>query len=442
MKNLLFACCVSGLSLVTFAQDNSEEKLQRLTAPTSPASAITGMQPTVVLAPKTWNALETALYNNFTDAGSIVIPKDLAVEFTPYWSTNPHINLSEYLYPTAWQSFLRNASFSVSSSQSFLLGDSTKSNALGFGARTSIYFGGKNDRNTVEKYRQQLRTADIVEAQLGIITAKALRDSSVTSTTDFMQAIYLPLKKMIINNDLLKNPSEVNQLLDDFSIDTVNLPIFDKSSSKAFNDSIAVRFRKYILADKVYAQFKQYLHNRQGFSLDLAFASLLNFPTNNFEFSYAPKNALWITPTYRFFANENHVLKVMAVYRYEWYNIHYYKLYFPGSTVYQNNHDYGLSVAAEFKKCSVQAELVGRKSSTEIPLGTDPEGNKIYTKKRSNDLQYLLVVNYRLTDQAILTFNFGNQFNPIVNPNRTLVSTLSVNFGFGSPKKSSLNLTK
>lgn len=425
-----------------FSQDNSEEKLQRLSAPTSPASAITGMQPTTVLTPKTFNALETALYNNFTDAGSIVIPKDLAIEFTPYWSKNPQINLSEYLYPTAWQSLLRNASFSVSSSQGFLLGDSTKSNALGFGARTSIYFGNKNDRDTIESYRKQLRTADIIELDFADISDAALNNEKVKSITTFMDSISGPLKKVIENLAFFDSPAEINQFMENFCSDTLELPKLTETNHEEFTNAIAGLFRKHILADDVYAHFKKYLLNRQGFSLDFALASLLNFPTNDFEFSYAPKNALWITPTYRFFANENHVLKAMLVYRYEWYNIDYYKLYFPGSTVYQNNHDYGLSLLAEFKKCSVQAELVGRNSSTEIPLGTDANNNKIYTKKRNNDVQYLLVLNYRLTDQAVLTFHFGNQFNPVVNPTRTLVSTLSVNFGFGSPKKSSLNLAK
>ena len=441
MKILLFGW-ISCLSVFTFAQDDSQEKLQRLTAPASPASAITGMQPTTVLAPKTLNALETALYNNFTDAGSIVIPKDLAIEFTPYWSTNPHINLSEYLYPTAWQSFLRNASFSISSSQSFLLGDSTQSNALGFGARTSVYFGGKNDRDTIENYRKRLRSADIFENKFAIIREQALDNPGVKSITDFMDSIDQPLKKVIQGLAFFDSAEEVNQFMEDFCKDTLELPKLTPTNHNEFSNAIAGLFRRHILSDQVYAHFKQYLINRQGFSLDFALASLLNFPTNNFEFSYAPKNALWITPTYRFFANENHVLKVLAVYRYEWYNIDYYKLYFPGSTVYQNNHDYGLSLAAEFKKCSVQAELVGRASNTEIPLGTDADGHKIYTKKRSNDVQYLVVANYRLTDQAVLTFNFGNQFNPVVNPKRTLVSTLSINFGFGSPKKSSLNLAK
>ncbi|MGV3613680.1 MAG: hypothetical protein ACO1N0_22150 [Fluviicola sp.] len=441
MRILIFLL-ITGLSPFTFAQDDSQEKLQRLTAPTSPASAITGMQPTTVLAPKTLNALETALYNNFTDAGSIVIPKDLAIEFTPYWSKNPHISLSEYLYPTAWQSFLRNASFSVSSSQSFLLGDSTKSNALGFGARTSIYFGGKKDRDTIENYRKQLRTDDIIEGRFGNIRMRALDNPEVTSITDFMQAIEAPLKKALEDVAFFDSSNETSQFLEEFCSDTLALPKLTAGTHAEFENAIVSLFRKHILADQVYAHFKKYLINRQGFSIDFALASLLNFPTNNFEFSYAPKNALWITPTYRLFANENHVLKLLAVYRYEWYNIDYYKLYFPGSTVFQNNHDYGFSLLAEFKKCSVQAELVGRSSSTEIPLGMDSEGNKIYTKKQSNDLQFLVVANYRLTDQAILTFNFGNQFNPVMNPKRTLVSTLSVNFGFGSPKKSSLNLVK
>lgn len=133
-------------------------------------------------------------------------------------------------------------------------------------------------------------------------------------------------------------------------------------------------------------------------------------------------------------------MKVLLVYRFEHYNLDFYRNYFPNSTVYNNNHDYGLSLLADFRKCSVQMEVVGRSNRSEIPVGTDAQNNTLYVIKKNQDLQYMLTLNYRLTPQAVLTYRIGNQFDPILNPKSTLISNLSVNFGFGAPDKQSLNL--
>lgn len=436
MKKLTLLLALSGFT-VCFAQDDLQEKIQRLTTPTSPAAAITGIQPTVVLSPKSYSALETALYNNFTDGQSAIIPKDLGIEFSPFWAKKQRISLDDYLFPSPGKSFLMNGSFSIASSQNFLLGDSTTSNALGFGTRTSIYFPSKADKNRVQNYRDSLDIINNVEIDLNHAVTVLLSNPEIKTTSMLVDRLKPTIINLLLELGYASTQSEAEKIATAFCDDSSDLPTI---SDPTLANQIIGLFRKHTTGDQVYKHFKNYLKNREGFSIDLAAASLLNFPTNDFEFSYAPKNALWITPTYRFWADDKHVIKAMLVYRYEWYNIDYYKSYFPTSSVYRNNNDFGASVSVEFDKCSFQLECVGRSSNTEIPAGVDANNNELYTKKKSDDLQYMLVVNYRLTDQAILTFNFGNRFDPIANPENTLVSTLSINFGFGAPTKSNIDL--
>ena len=45
----------------------AQEQLNKLKAPSSPAASILGLQPTEILEPKSYEALETAIYSNFTN---------------------------------------------------------------------------------------------------------------------------------------------------------------------------------------------------------------------------------------------------------------------------------------------------------------------------------------------------------------------------------------
>lgn len=133
-------------------------------------------------------------------------------------------------------------------------------------------------------------------------------------------------------------------------------------------------------------------------------------------------------------------MKLIGVTRYEWYDLDYYKKYFPEKDIYENNFDYGLAINTEFKKFNLNFELVGRKSVSELLAGTDANGNQLYRKEEQTDLQYLGTFNYNLTDQMVLSYTLGNRFEPILNLTNSLVSTL--NFGFGTPTKSNLNSLK
>lgn len=442
MKRALLTFLLLGQS-VGFAQETDAEQLQKLSAPSSPASAVIGIQPSTVLSPKSYNALETALFNDFTQDGNFVIPKDLGLEFSPYWTKNHQLSLSDYLYPSFGQSLAMNTAFSLASSQNFKLGDSSNCNVLGLGIRTSIFIPFNEDRNRVDHYRDSLTRIMKIESSFSAKIKQLLDEDDVNSTDDLVKKLEPYIVKKLIALGYVSTNDDVQKLATSICSDTTSLPAFMKGTDEqtnAYRDTLITLIRKHTAATKTLAAFQQYLRYRNGLYFDIAYASSVGFPTNDFEFSYVPKNAIWLTPSFHFFNNENHGLKAMLVYRYEFHNLDFYRAYFPNSIVYRNNNDYGLAFSADFPKWTVQAEFVGRSSNTEIPVGQDANNNVLYIKQRANDIQYLATFNYRLTDQMILTYTLGNRFDPITNPKSTLVSTLSVNFGFGTPDQTTLNI--
>lgn len=417
---------------------DAQEKLNKLQSPTSPASSILGLQPSAVLSPKSYQALETALYSNFMNSsGNAYIPNDFALEFTPYWTKNHHLSLQEYLYPKGFDQFKRNSSFSIASTQHFLLGDSTATNSLSFGYRTTFYFGNKTDRDSVTNFMAKLRKDKKITSKITGIAAGLIMNQKIATNEEVMGMTRNTILQSISESGIFDNPEDAEEFTNSIIAESELIPPLDINAPQAFIDSLTAILDNKLKAEKTFNNFKDYIGKRYGLSMDVAYAGFLNFPSNNFESSYLPRQSFWITPTYNFKDKWN-VLKVMAVLRYEWYNSGYYKMYFADVKIYENNIDYGLSVAAEFKKFSLNFEIVGRYSNSEIPAGTDAEGNELYRKDQKSDLQYIGSFSYNLTDQIVVSYSIGNRFEPIQNPDNTLVSVLSLNLGFGSPTKNDL----
>lgn len=431
------------LTLTLFIiKTGAQGKLNKLEAPTSPASRIIGIQPSTVLSPKSYQALETTLFSNFfSSTGDAIIPNDFALEFTPYWTKSHSLSLDEYLYPkSAFNQFVRNSSFSIASTQEFLLGDSTTSNGLAFGYRTAFYLGSKKDREKIKNYREKMLINDLIYVETRALGIRLSENIDSLSNEDILDEINKMVFK-VVSKYYKEDPQKVKEITDKIIKETSQIPPLNKTNPNIFLEAFSEIVDKYLEAQVLFDQFAEYIKERQGFTIDIAYANLLNFPTNNFELSYVPCQSVWITPLYRF---KDHwsVLKVLGVFRYEWYNTNYFKLYFPETKIYKNNFDYGLAISTIFQNFSLQFEMVGRYSSTEIPAGTDVEGNELYRKEDNSDFQYLIIFNYNLTDQIVISYNLGNRFEPIQNPTNTLVSTLSLNFGFGAPEKADINVTK
>lgn len=171
----------------------------------------------------------------------------------------------------------------------------------------------------------------------------------------------------------------------------------------------------------------------------MAYGLLVNFPGGSFSSAIVPKQSIWVSPSYRF-KNQWNKLRVMGVFRYEGYDTNYYKTHFSASEVFENNLDYGMAVSGEFDRFSLQIEAVGRSTNSWVRGFPDMQGNGFFRKESRSDFQAIGTFVYRLTDQLALTYSLGDRFDPIINPENTLVSLLSLNFGFGSPTRDDLDL--
>jgi hypothetical protein len=421
---------ISLLSLAVFSQ----EKLNTLSLPNTPATAILGMQPSVILKPKSYRALEAALYSNFTNSsGNGIIPNDFGLEFTPYWATTHGLSLEEYLYPKLdFQQIVRNSSFSIATTQKFLLQDSTATKSIALGYRTSVFFGNKNDKVKVEDYVKNLSQNQRIGSKI-IATLEEYKEKQNFPTKEEYALAIKDLLALRIQSELKsKSNKEIATLMDNIYSEIGSLP-FDKENM----DSFELAFSN-LIEEKIgssYEEFKSYITNRQGFLIDFATAIHINFPDNNSNFSEVPKYSLWLSPSYNF-SNQLQFLKATATLHYEHFYLDYFKKYFPDSKVFENNFDYGASISGSFKKFSIEFEAAGRNSRTLIKAGQDPQGNLLYRKESSNDTQYIGTFSYRLTEQIALSYQIGSGFKPVFNINGgNLISLLSLNLGFGGPDK-------
>lgn len=443
---------ISAMALGSFASQAqlTQQKLDALTAPSSPASSILGMQPTAILNPKTYQALETAIYSNVMNGGKASLPNNFALEFTPYWATNHGLKLEDYLKPKKIlkDHIVRNSSFSLASSQDFALGDSSMSNAIGFGYRTTLFFGNQADVDSINAYENfinnELNTrSNIIPASYGVLQMDSTKDQFLNDIQPIIKGHFI--------NDLKTHPDStaakvknavaiIKSLLPELKKDKSNLDDFFQK----YTDAIDSVFKLKSTNEK----FKSYIRHRQGLFIDMAYATFVNFPTNNFEYSIVPKQSVWVTPSYRLRiplkspgigdADKYFCIRFLGVLRYQWFQLDYYKNYFPVSQVYHNNLDYGGAVAVEFNKFTFQFEAIGRTSESELPAGTGANGEALYTKQSASDFQCNGAFSYRINDQIALTYTFGKGFRPMFNAEQTLISMLSLNLGFGGPTTQNL----
>lgn len=424
MRTLYFLSVLLLMPVVSSGQD----EINALKAPNSPAAAILGIQPSTVLVPKSLRALEAAVISNFGQNTDQILPDDFGLEFTPYWFKDHGLGLREYLDPKPGPQLWRNLSVSIASSRSFLLQDSTQTNSLAFGLRTSVFFGSAKDYETIEQNLKML--SNVQDVRIAVLQKFVELDIANTNSKDtYIDAAHPVLILKITDETEGVSQANARAIADRISLAARQIE-YDDSNRNAFFEAYAnLLFNE--LGDQ-YQNFKKYITEREGPAIDIAYASFLNFPTNNFEYSTIPRQSVWLTPSYSFNSLGGN-FKAIGVLRWEWYNEDYFVRYFPLTDIYRNNFDYGLAAEGTFGKFSGRIEGVGRSQSTENMVGEDENGNSLYTKKSNSDLQYIATLSYRITPAIVLSYQFGSAFDPVFSTNGSLISILSLNFGFGGP---------
>ncbi|MBI9035875.1 MAG: hypothetical protein JEZ03_15545 [Bacteroidales bacterium] len=436
MKHIIALCIILLLlPAILWAQVD----IEKTKAPGSPASSILEMQPSGILQPKSYKALETALFSNYVNnQGSISIPNDFMIEFSPYWAKDPKLDIEQYLFPNPWESLVRNASFSLASTQNYYLGDSTKSKALGFGFRSTLVISTNKEKERLAKQLETIYNTKDLKNLMYMYARMSLRKQS--ESKDKFIGQYL--------KDLKAKDSTLNHIthftVNEKSLDELSsllhkqLPEYNSQQKNDFLQIVNNVLDQYLKTIETRENIELLIGNRPGFKLDVAAALSLDFPTNEFNLSEVPQQSIWLTPSYSF-SGEKSNIEVLGVMRYNYHNSNFYEKYFPQKVFNQHSFDYGLGLSIVYQKFSLLFEVEGRRSREVLESVSGADGIVNQRIRYDSDLQYIGSFNYQLSDKLMLTYKLGKKFEPVINYDGTLISLLSLNFGIGGPTKENIS---
>jgi hypothetical protein len=440
MKIKLLLILIVNTSVQLFCQID----LNEIKTPSSPAASVLGIMPNTILQPKTFETLEAGIFSNYLDnSGNFIIPNDFSIEFTPFWAAEPKMSIEEYLFPGAWESAVRTASFAIASTQNYIISDSVKTNAVSFGFRSTMNFVSdetkENVTNDLDTLISFLRIKNIVfNAALRI-----LQKDSTINRNDFVDSFIADLRRQDKTLNLFGNIEDKESILVSLSVVLkTSLPdiqllkeelknISESESEDPIESENMDEFLNIIQDFFKISYYREkveiFVEEKPGWKLDFAAALAIDFPSGRIGFSYVPQTSLWLTPSYTF----SDIISAMGVFRYNYYNQDFYDAYFTAYEYFERNFDYGLGIKLSLDKLSFIFEAVGRSSRTIFENSTDASGVTTIRQKDKTDFQYVGSFSYHLSNDIVITYNIGKKFEPVLSYKGNLISVLSMNFGFG-----------
>lgn len=430
---LAFVSVLMLLSISAFSQNESlnPNDFTHLSAPASPTSVLLGLTPSAVLKPKSMDALETALATNVKGSNGIGIPDDFSLEFSPYWLSNHGLGIEEYLDLSFRDQLIQNSSISLGSTNDFLLRDSSLTNAVAFGYRVSFKLRDPKKRQRVSDYlrisRGESDFTSEVKIRLDIEEAEGVDISSEEKFDEWAKTILSQLLVEKKGGELAVAEEIVTQVLAD-----VKGYLPGEEASRPYINEINTKLTERV-SSGASEQIEAYFESPGRSSFDLAYATFVNFPSDDFEKSYFPSQNVWATFRVGFGAM-NKETNLLVVFRQQWYDTNYYSKYFGSENIFSSSQDLALAFEHRNNKFNIQFEAAKRFSSKEVPAGMTDSGEQLYVKRSSEDLQYSGSVSYELGPGLVLTYVLGQQFDPLNQLESNIISTLSANFGFGRPE--------
>jgi hypothetical protein len=425
--------------------------LEELSSPSMPAATAIGSQANEISRPKSWKALETALFSNFTDPeNSSLIPRNYALELNPFMlSKRTNFDYLEYLDNKPGKNLWRNLSFSLASTDNYVINDTLTGSALGFGGRTMILNGKVNQQLESEYRSVSSMYNDLLAMQSQIRTMMGeYRNSLTRFSTEGLQLPDKPfepdsLMVFLLKSDVLNQPVTAAVIGQVFS----ELSTTGKTYEEIRKEFITVFKAKY--SGVVLEEYRRLLESvkteRYGLRWEVATAFSLNFPTNDFNNSISPNQGIWSNVSYRPFKKVKSIrspdvsFKVPVNFEFiglvRWINNNdaFINRYHPVDTLQFNAgeiFDFGLRGILEFGKLSVELEYIYRNNRNKEFITVDD--NRYSRTVNDDTYKYLLNINYNISDNIVLSYNIGRNYDMVNSDKGNLISGLSVNFGFGS----------
>lgn len=429
--------------LVIFWVGNIQAQvLEDLKAPSMPAATIIGTQINEISKPKSLKALEAAVFNNFLDsANNFLIPNNYALEIDPFMLTKrTNFDYLEYLDDSLKHNLWRNLSFSMASTNKFMINDTISSNALGFGGRTIILNGNVNQK--LEK-----NYIDIVAKYKILKTAEVSIRTKMDSLIDKMEIFNIDsLRLYLINDTSLKIPEKskiINQVFN-------QLP--QNTNKESIEDNFTDIYKETYSA-KTLSEFSEMINQvkseRYGWRWEIDAALALNFPTNEFNYSILPKFGLWSNLSYKPFKKEDagkgEIYKVpgnfefIALLRWIINDEDFMNKYNSVDTSQfkaGNIFDFGIRAVFEIKKFTAELEYMYRINQNKESIMVNGQE---YSRTINDDTYKLVLnLNYNITSNIVLSYNLGKNFDKMNNKSGNLILGFSINFGFGGADKEDL----
>ncbi len=463
MRHLFTFIVLIGISSFVFGQDESVDNsdLDELTAPSTPSAAIIGTQVNDISKPQTVRAFKAELLNNYIDEETnLTLPSNYAIEFNPYKLMDGRTpSMLQYLdldpLKNLPRRFYQNLAVSMASTNDFVIQDTLKTSATGFGFRT-VLFNGKPSTELIKTFKTNylnVASSSILEVQVRTAIGKVLEENKNKSSTlkSTIEGVKNKMKRVpadkLVSQEISKHLStedlEANKVKMLATMDTVFSLIDSKTEILELETAFETAMDK-IQGDKLLKDFKASLNQinteRYGLQVDVNGALGLNFPTNKFEFSIIPRWGVWTNIAYTFkkSSKEKATFQGILLARYIKNNNHFIQKYRPVDTLFTapNTQDIGTRLVYKKDKFSFELEYIYRWNRVDTAI-TQP-------KVKMDSRKYVLNINYSVSPKLIISYNLGKGFDQAISGRGTgittdnLISGLSLNLGFGAFKPSKM----
>ncbi len=418
------------LGLVFRLQAQEEINLSELRTPSAPAFTILGIQPNEISQPKAWQEFEASV---FTDAiaqnKSLALPTDYALEITPFWMTaHPNLTFDELTTPGT-KSLLHNLSFSLATQNGS--GDSLATN-LGLGVRTVWDFGKPTKELALVSKR-----VDHIQSAITLFNRMAFTLISSSTSQDLAAKA-----DAIISGLNTQDPVEMNVItsLVKLKETLAGYPSLNAEVIIRAKDEIVKTLSKDFDLGASAKKLQDMITYRQGFKVEFAFAGKIGYPTNQMADGRFVKYGVWLTPSFqhknlpnveflgmlRMIRNNQDISTDIAKFE---------ELGF--TTDYTINRDLGGKLILKQEKFSFSTEMIFRNQQIQFERIED-EGIRTNTSSSSEDFKWNLSLSYRVSDQVLVNYTYGHNFDINTEFDGNLISVFSLNFGLGKPKLSEL----
>lgn len=433
MKRLLFiGALLSAYSV--FAQDSL--KIDELRPPSSPGFSILGIQPTDISRPKSWREVETNVSSSFFQDNKLIIPKNFAMEFNPFFTIGTEKSKYDpaYIYRDDQHDVGKvmkyNTAISIATGEFKTFGDTSLMNPrMGIGVRTQ-FVDFKTTDEAKAAYEQLLfDQRNILMITFLLNERKENQPNEIVNETNIIATLKADIRATAKTQTV--DTANCFAILDYLESKITEVKLADNLVESRNNYFAAVE--KVIVDytdDNKYqlprAKVEAGLDNRYGWCIEGAAAFMLDFPTNDIAFSKVPKIGFWGTYTYR---SENQHWEIAGLSRFITSKFDTLARY--------NNFDFGLRGMLANEKWSINAEYVQRFQFRLVEDKPVTGGENEATFRYSLDYKLAFTVNYKITDDIIVNYTFGNNLyinTELENTAQTINSNVGLVYAFGGPR--------